>query len=107
MKNLIKQQHPYERLVVSKSDALELFSYNKFKLEIIEKRVDEDTVTLYRCGNLVDLCAGPHLRNTGQIKAVRIFNVSIEIIDIVRIFMKNICFRMHLLIGMPILQLKG
>lgn len=79
MKNLIKKNQPYERLVVSKPDALELFSYNKFKLEIIEKRVDEDTVIIYRCGNLVDLCAGPHLRNTGQIKSVKIFNVSMEI----------------------------
>lgn len=76
MKNLIKEQHPYERLVISKMDALELFSYNKFKLEIIEKRVDEDQVTIYRCGDLIDLCAGPHIRHTGQIKTVRIFNVS-------------------------------
>lgn len=79
MKSIIKRQSPYERLVISKADALELFSYNKFKLEILEKRVDEDTTVVYRCGNLIDLCTGPHLQHTGQIKTVKILNVRISI----------------------------
>lgn len=76
MRKIIKSALPFERIEVSKSDLMELFSYNKLKMQIIEQKITDDRATIYRCGSLVDLCAGPHIRNTGRIKAFRITNVS-------------------------------
>lgn len=53
---------------------MELFSYNRFKLEIIEKKIS-GRGTVYRCGSLVDLCSGPHIKHTGKIKAFKLTNV--------------------------------
>eukprot|EP01132_Coremiostelium_polycephalum_P011285 gene11285-13820_t len=69
---IISEKQAFERLAVPRDTALQLFKYNKYKTEIISKIPAEETVSLYRCGTLVDLCRGPHLPNTGYIKA---FNV--------------------------------
>lgn len=49
-----------------------MFAYNQFKVRIIKEKVDTPTTTVYRCGPLIDLCRGPHVRNTGKIKAMQI-----------------------------------
>lgn len=72
---IMKYQQPFERIEISKKDLLELFSYNKFKLEIIEKQIG-DQATIYRCGTLIDLCTGPHIKHTGRIKAFKVTSVS-------------------------------
>ena len=67
---VIKEKQTFERLVLTKSEALELFSYNKYKVELIGKKVgDDETCTAYKCGNLIDLCKGPHIPHTGRVKA--------------------------------------
>jgi threonyl-tRNA synthetase len=59
--------------MVTKKEALELFKYNKFKLEILNEKVKEDAMcSVYRCGDLVDPCKGPHIYNTSKIKAFSI-----------------------------------
>ncbi|XP_033044697.1 threonine--tRNA ligase 2, cytoplasmic isoform X1 [Trachypithecus francoisi] len=73
---IIKEKQPFERLEVSKEILLEMFKYNKFKCRILNEKVDTATTTVYRCGPLIDLCKGPHVRHTGKIKTIKIFKNS-------------------------------
>ncbi|KAK3022344.1 hypothetical protein RJ639_047049 [Escallonia herrerae] len=68
-KKAVAEKQPFERIEVSKEQALEMFSDNKFKIEIIEDLPGDKTITVYRCGPLVDLCRGPHIPNTSFAKA--------------------------------------
>jgi threonyl-tRNA synthetase len=71
MKASAKEAQAFERLVLSKEDALEMFADNPFKAHLIAERVpDGKMTTAYRCGNFVDLSQGPHLPNANKIKAV-------------------------------------
>ncbi|KNZ58574.1 threonine--tRNA ligase [Puccinia sorghi] len=73
----IKEKQPFERLVVSKTDLLEMFAYNKYKQYLINSKIPDGTsTTVYRCGPMIDLCVGPHIPNTGQIKAFSILKNS-------------------------------
>ncbi|XP_073423324.1 threonine--tRNA ligase, mitochondrial isoform X1 [Dendrobates tinctorius] len=74
-KDLIRQKVPFQRVEATREELLELFKYNKFKTRIIEDKV-EATSSVYRCGSLVDLCQGPHVRHAGQIKAIRLHKSS-------------------------------
>ena len=53
-----------------------MFHYSKYKLHYIDNLVEGEHSTVYRCGTLVDLCRGPHIQNTGKIKAMKIMQVS-------------------------------
>jgi threonyl-tRNA synthetase len=65
-----KAKHPFERLVLTKAEALEMFASNPFKVSLIQNKIPEGSATtVYRCGPLIDLCTGPHLPTTGKIKA--------------------------------------
>ncbi|KAG9489456.1 hypothetical protein GDO78_005429 [Eleutherodactylus coqui] len=75
-KSIIKEKQPFERLEVRKDLLLEMFQYNKFKCRILNEKVDTPTTTVYRCGPLIDLCRGPHVRHTGKIKAFKIYKNS-------------------------------
>merc|ERR1711936_459982 len=66
---IVKEKQPFERLVMKKKDLLEMFKYNEFKLRILNEKVKTDSTTVYRCGPLIDLCRGPHVRHTGKVKA--------------------------------------
>jgi len=55
---------------------LEMFKYNEFKLRIINERIDTPTTTVYRCGPLIDLCRGPHVKNTARVKALKVLKSS-------------------------------
>ncbi|XP_070631382.1 threonine--tRNA ligase 2, cytoplasmic isoform X1 [Bos indicus] len=74
---IIKEQQPFERLEVSTKVLLDLFKYNKFKCRILKEKVATPTTTVYRCGPLVELCKGPHVRHTGTIKVIKIFKNSL------------------------------
>lgn len=65
-----KKKHPFQRLVLSKEEALEMFSNNPFKVNLITNKVPNGSkTTVYKCGPLIDLCMGPHIPHTGKIKA--------------------------------------
>lgn len=67
---ITKAKQKFQRLVVTKEEALELFQGNPFKEQLISNKVADGTrTTVYKCGNLVDLCRGPHLPHTGRVKA--------------------------------------
>lgn len=72
VKKIVKEKQPFERLEMKKADLLKMFEYNEFKLRILNEKVTTDTTTVYRCGPLIDLCRGPHVRNTGKIKALKV-----------------------------------
>jgi threonyl-tRNA synthetase len=68
-----KEKQAFQRLVLTKQQALELFRDNKFKIEIISSKVPDNAVcTAYRCGPLIDLCKGPHVPATNTVKAMSI-----------------------------------
>lgn len=72
MKKGANEKQPFERLEVSKEDLLKIFGYNQFKVRIINEKVNTPFTTVYRCGPLIDLCRGPHVRHTGKIKAFKL-----------------------------------
>jgi len=76
VKKIVKEKQPFERLEMKKSDLLEMFAYNQFKVRILNEKVKTETTTVYRCGPLIDLCRGPHVRHTGKIKAMSVTNNS-------------------------------
>uniref|UniRef100_A0A672IG29 threonine--tRNA ligase n=1 Tax=Salarias fasciatus TaxID=181472 RepID=A0A672IG29_SALFA len=75
-KTVVKEKQPFERLEISKETLLKMFKYNKFKCRILNEKVTTPTTTVYRCGPLIDLCRGPHVRHTGKIKALKIYKNS-------------------------------
>ena len=75
MKKAIKAKQPFERKVVSKSEALEFYKNEPYKLEMISELKDE-TISFYTHGDFTDLCLGPHLPHTGFVKAVKLMKVS-------------------------------
>ncbi|XP_060857156.1 threonine--tRNA ligase 1, cytoplasmic-like isoform X2 [Metopolophium dirhodum] len=76
VKQIVKEKQPFERLEVSKEDLLEMFKYNEFKVRILNEKVTTPTTTVYRCGPLIDLCRGPHIRHTGKVKAFKVIKNS-------------------------------
>src|SRR5512133_2712514 len=88
MKNEIKANHPFERMEVSRDEALTLGKKgrlaalgeraepSKFKLDIIENIPADEKISLYRNGEFIDLCAGPHVMRTGNIGAFKLTSVA-------------------------------
>jgi threonyl-tRNA synthetase len=76
MQASIKEKHRFERIQITKQEALGMFSENKFKIEMIEAFPETEIITCYRCGPMVDLCTGPHVPDTGLLKAVGVNNMS-------------------------------
>ncbi len=88
MKKEIKANHLFERIEVSRDEALALGNKgrlaalserpepSKFKLDIIENIPADERISLYRSGDFIDLCAGPHVKRTGDIGAFRLTSVA-------------------------------
>ena len=77
MQELARQKNEYIRKEVSKSEAISYFQDkgDEYKLELIEE-LEDGTITFYQQGNFVDLCRGPHIPNTGSIKAIKLMNLA-------------------------------
>ena len=77
MKELAKQKNPYVRREVSKADALAYFEDkgDEYKTELIGE-LEDGTITFYEQGGFTDLCKGPHIPDTGRIKAIKLLNVA-------------------------------
>ncbi len=78
MMELAKKNEPVVRKEIAKADALAEFKADgqQYKCEHIEQDLEDGTITTYTQGNFTDLCRGPHLMNTGLIKAVKITSVA-------------------------------
>ena len=77
MKELASQKSTYQREEISKSNALDLFSkkQDEYKIELISD-LEDGTISLYKHGNFVDLCRGPHLPDTAPIKAIKLLSIA-------------------------------
>lgn len=77
MIELAKQKNQFVRKDVSKKDAIAYFKDkgDEYKLDLLEG-LQDGTITFYSQGNFVDLCRGPHIPDTGFIKAVKLMNVA-------------------------------
>ncbi|TXH59957.1 MAG: threonine--tRNA ligase [Bacteroidia bacterium] len=77
MKELAKQKEAYSRSEVSKADAIQYFTEkgDQYKLELIDG-LEDGSITFYQQGNFTDLCRGPHIPNTGFIKAIKLTNIA-------------------------------
>ena len=69
MKNIIKEKLPLERFELPREKALELMKDEPYKIELINDLPEDAVISFYRQGDFTDLCAGPHLDNTGRVKA--------------------------------------
>ena len=67
MKELIKQNIKFEKKVVPKKEAKEIFKEQPYKLELLEEITQVRPVSIYLSGDFVDLCAGPHIKSTKEI----------------------------------------
>ena len=78
MQELAQKKEPVVRREVSKADALKEFAADgqTYKCEHIEQDLEDGTITTYTQGRFTDLCRGPHLMNTGSIKAVKLTSVA-------------------------------
>ena len=88
MKKEIKANHPFERIVLPRDEALSMAqrgvlgalgerpSPSKFKLDIIQNIPEGEEISLYRNGDFTDLCAGPHVMRTGNIGAFKLTHVA-------------------------------
>ena len=77
MKKIVKQKHKFERLELTRDQALDMFQYNKFKTHLLLNKVPEGASTsVYRIGDFVDLCTGPHIPNTGLMTSVKLLKNS-------------------------------
>ena len=88
MKNEIKANHPFERIEVSRDEALDLGKKgrlaalsersdpSRYKLDIIENIPSDEKISLFRNGDFIDLCAGPHVMRTGNIGAFKLTTVA-------------------------------
>ncbi len=78
MAKIIKEDYPLLRSELSRSEACKMFedAGEKYKLELIEDLPEDATISVYRQGEFVDLCAGPHLPSTGRIKAFKLMSLA-------------------------------
>jgi len=71
-----KDKQQFIRLDISKDDLLKMFGYSKYKTHYINQLVKGDKSTVYKNGDLVDLCRGPHIQNTRKIESFKIMKNS-------------------------------
>ena len=76
MKKIISGAYEFKKEEKTKKEALEFFSDNKYKCEIINSIPDNEIISFYTNGDFTDLCRGPHVSNTNKIKAFKLLNVA-------------------------------
>ena len=75
MDEIIKADLPFSHKELSKGEAEKLFAAQPYKLELIDE-IEDDKLGIYEQGNFVDLCRGPHVNSTGEIKAFKLTNIA-------------------------------
>ena len=76
IEDVIAADQPFERKVVEKREARDLFAEDPLKLERLEELGDDEVITVYRNGDFLDLCRGPHVPSTGRVKNVKVMNAA-------------------------------
>jgi threonyl-tRNA synthetase len=77
MLEISRSKSPFVRSLISKADALKYFTEkgDEYKIELISE-LEDGTISLYKQGNFTDLCRGPHLPDTGFVKAVKLMKIA-------------------------------
>jgi threonyl-tRNA synthetase len=73
---VIEADDPFERRVVSREEARQLFADDPLKLERLEELGDDEVISVYRNGPFLDLCRGPHVPTTGRVRNVKLMSVA-------------------------------
>lgn len=76
MKKIIKENLLIEKFTLPKEKALELMKDEPYKVELINDLKEGEEISFYKQGDFTDLCAGPHLENTGKVKSIKILSSS-------------------------------
>jgi threonyl-tRNA synthetase len=76
MRKVVKENHRFERLEVSREEAREMLEGQTYKLEILGDLGEGERLSFYRDGEFVDLCRGPHMLSTGQVKHFRLLSAA-------------------------------
>jgi threonyl-tRNA synthetase len=77
MKEIIKSNQKFERVSMKKVEAIKLMEERgeKYKIELLHE-IEDDTVSLYKNGDFIDLCRGPHIESASQIKAFKLLSIA-------------------------------
>lgn len=78
MKKIVKENPSFERIEVSREEALKKFKEagQDYKIELIEELDADEIITIYKLGDFFDLCRGPHLENVKKIKAFKLLSIA-------------------------------
>ena len=78
MKKIIQANYPLERFELPREEAIKFMAEKgeDYKVELIEDLPEDAVISFYQQGDFVDLCAGPHMESTGQIKAVKLQSIA-------------------------------
>lgn len=78
MLNIAREKHDLVRKDISRQEALDYFEKrgDKYKVEIINDLPEDENISIYELGDFTDLCRGPHLLNTKDIKAVKLLSIA-------------------------------
>jgi threonyl-tRNA synthetase len=75
MGEIVKANLPFKHWEITKKEAKKLFAAQPYKLELLED-ITDDKVSVYEQGNFTDLCRGPHVNSTGEIKAFKLTSIA-------------------------------
>jgi len=76
MRKTIEDALSFSREELTREDAQSLFSDQPYKLEIIDAIPEDESLSIYRHGDFIDLCQGPHVTNTSDISALKLLNIA-------------------------------
>ena len=76
MQQIIDEDHPFERIEVSREEARELLRGQTYKLERLAEIPEGEPISFYTCGEFRDLCRGPHVESTGRIRSFKLMSVA-------------------------------
>jgi threonyl-tRNA synthetase len=78
MKKIIKEKHKIDRFELPRQEAIEKMKNmgEDYKVELIEGLPEDSVISFYQQGEFIDLCAGPHLMNTGNLKAYKLLSIA-------------------------------
>lgn len=78
MKKIIKENHKFEKIVKTREEARELLEKlgQKYKIDRLNDIPEGEPITFYQSGEFIDLCAGPHVMRTGNVKAFKLLRVA-------------------------------
>ena len=78
MKKIVKEDLVLERSVLSREEAIKLMEEKNepYKVQLIKELPERETISFFKQGEFIDLCAGPHINRTGKVKAIKLLNTS-------------------------------